>query len=77
MFRVPETATVLMSGGISFGELNQEQVRNAHAQKNFMYGHMLKYPSVHSLTFKAKCEKLVVVLTPRKRAGRISYILSD
>ena len=24
--RVPETATVLMSGGISFGDLNEEQV---------------------------------------------------
>ena len=29
VFRVPETATVLMSGGISFGELNEEQV-NIH-----------------------------------------------
>jgi hypothetical protein len=27
VFRVPETATILMSGGISFGELNQEQVK--------------------------------------------------
>ena len=26
VFRVPETATVLMSGGIAFGELNSEQV---------------------------------------------------
>lgn len=26
VFRVPETATVLMSGGIAFGELNDEQV---------------------------------------------------
>ena len=26
VFRVPETATILMSGGISFGELNNEQV---------------------------------------------------
>jgi len=26
VFRVPETATVLMSGGIAFGELNEEQV---------------------------------------------------
>ena len=26
VFRVPETATVLMSGGISFGELSEEQV---------------------------------------------------
>jgi len=26
VFRVPETATVLMSGGISFGELNEEQI---------------------------------------------------
>jgi len=26
VFRVPETATVLMSGGISFGDLNEEQV---------------------------------------------------
>ena len=26
VFRVPETATVLMSGGIAFGELNQDQV---------------------------------------------------
>ena len=26
VFRVPEAATVLMSGGIAFGELNEEQV---------------------------------------------------
>jgi len=26
VFRVPETATVLMSGGIAFGELNEEQI---------------------------------------------------
>merc|ERR1711934_1026812 len=26
VFRVPETATVLMSGGIAFGNLNEEQV---------------------------------------------------
>lgn len=26
VFRVPETATVLMSGGISFGDLTEEQV---------------------------------------------------
>ena len=26
VFRVPETATVLMSGGIAFGELNDEQI---------------------------------------------------
>ena len=26
VFRVPETATVLMSGGIAFGDLNEEQV---------------------------------------------------
>ena len=28
VFRVPETATVLMSGGISFGDLTPEQVRH-------------------------------------------------
>ena len=28
VFRVPETASVLMSGGIAFGELNQEQVED-------------------------------------------------
>ena len=27
VFRVPETATVLMSGGIAFGDLNEEQVQ--------------------------------------------------
>ena len=26
VFRVPETATVLMSGGIAFGDLNEEQI---------------------------------------------------
>ena len=26
VFRVPETAPVLMSGGIAFGELNEEQI---------------------------------------------------
>ena len=32
VFRVPETATVLMSGGISFGELNEEQVKGPFRQ---------------------------------------------
>jgi len=54
VFRVPETATVLMSGGISFGELNQEQVRNAHARKNCLphvWAYVNKYPSVHCAQF--------------------------
>ena len=34
VYRVPETATVLMSGGISFGELNDEQVFDFQVRKN-------------------------------------------
>ena len=37
VFRVPETATVLMSGGISFGELNEEQVSHIFCTNHF-YG---------------------------------------
>ena len=33
VYRVPETATVLMSGGISFGELNDEQVFDFQVRK--------------------------------------------
>ena len=36
VFRVPETATVLMSGGIAFGELNQEQVMDFQVRTNCM-----------------------------------------
>jgi hypothetical protein len=32
VFRVPETATVLMSGGIAFGELNEVQVMDFQAR---------------------------------------------
>jgi hypothetical protein len=32
VFRVPETATVLMSGGVAFGELNEEQVFDFQAR---------------------------------------------
>ena len=33
VFRVPETATVLMSGGIAFGELNEEQIFDFQVKK--------------------------------------------
>ncbi len=36
VFRVPETATVLMSGGIAFGELNQEQVEDFQVRNFFL-----------------------------------------
>ena len=35
VFRVPETATVLMSGGIAFGELNEEQVMDFQVNNIF------------------------------------------
>ena len=34
VFRVPETATVLMSGGIAFGELNDEQVMDFQVKRS-------------------------------------------
>ena len=41
VFRVPETATVLMSGGVAFGELNEEQVRDFQVSVTItMYGCM-------------------------------------
>ena len=36
VFRVPETATVLMSGGIAFGELNEEQIFDFQVKKFFL-----------------------------------------
>jgi hypothetical protein len=37
VFRVPETATVLMSGGIAFGDLNEEQIFDFQVMINFKY----------------------------------------
>ena len=36
VFRVPETATVLMSGGIAFGELNDEQVMDFQVKRSLV-----------------------------------------
>ena len=36
VFRVPETATVLMSGGIAFGELNHEQVMDFQVHMQYI-----------------------------------------
>ena len=41
VFRVPETATVLMSGGIAFGELNEEQIFDFQV-KNFFFEKICK-----------------------------------
>ena len=41
VFRVPETATVLMSGGIAFGELNEEQIFDFQV-KNFFLKKIVK-----------------------------------
>ena len=37
VFRVPETATVLMSGGIAFGELNEEQIFDFQVSSKFLF----------------------------------------
>ena len=43
VFRVPETATVLMSGGISFGELSEEQVTIGAFNKENVEGMFSQY----------------------------------
>jgi hypothetical protein len=47
VFRVPETATVLMSGGIAFGELNAEQVMDFQVTTEIRSCDVIDYPNVY------------------------------
>jgi hypothetical protein len=51
VFRVPETATVLMSGGIAFGELNEEQVMDFQVRHHISFASLLTaFPLINVLS---------------------------
>jgi len=61
VFRVPETATVLMSGGISFGELNEEQVLDF--QEHLVVTMMALEETYFSMA--EKCSQNVLIIADR------------
>jgi len=61
VFRVPETATVLMSGGISFGELNEEQVLDF--QEHLVVTMMALEETYFSMA--EKCTQNVLIIADR------------
>ncbi len=58
VFRVPETATVLMSGGIAFGELNDEQVMDF--QENLIRTMIALEDTYFSMAQKSDRNSLVI-----------------
>ena len=58
VFRVPETATVLMSGGIAFCELNQEQVEDF--QENLVRTMIALEDTYFSMAQKTGVNSLVI-----------------
>jgi len=61
VFRVPETATVLMSGGIAFGELNEEQVLDF---QEHLVSTMIAIEDTY-FSLAEKCSQNVLVIADR------------
>merc|ERR1712234_71670 len=61
VFRVPETATVLMSGGIAFGDLNEEQVLDF--QEHLVSTMMALEDTYFSMA--EKCDQNVLIIADR------------
>jgi len=70
VFRVPETATVLMSGGISFGELNQEQVLDF--QEHLIATMMALEDTYFSMA--EKCDQNVLIIADRGTMDASAFI---
>jgi len=73
VFRVPETATVLMSGGISFGDLNQEQVLDF--QEHLVSTMMALEDTYFSMA--EKCEQNVLIIADRGVMDASAFIDRD
>lgn len=73
VFRVPETATVLMSGGISFGELNEEQIMDFQE-------HLVKVMMALEDTYFSMAEKFdqnVLIIADRGTMDASAFIDKD
>eukprot|EP00088_Acartia_fossae_P054455 TRINITY_DN625_c0_g1_i16.p1 TRINITY_DN625_c0_g1~~TRINITY_DN625_c0_g1_i16.p1 ORF type:complete len:434 (-),score=171.11 TRINITY_DN625_c0_g1_i16:495-1796(-) len=73
VFRVPETATVLMSGGISFGELNEEQVLDF--QEHLVVTMMALEETYFSMA--EKCAQNVLIIADRGVMDASAFIDRD
>jgi len=70
VFRVPETATVLMSGGISFGELNEEQILDF--QEHLVATMMALEDTYFSMA--EKCSQNVLIIADRGTMDASAFI---
>jgi len=70
VFRVPETATVLMSGGISFGELNEEQILDF--QEHLVATMMALEDTYFSMA--EKCTQNVLIIADRGTMDASAFI---
>jgi len=73
VFRVPETATVLMSGGISFGDLNEEQVLDF--QEHLVSTMMALEDTYFSMA--EKCSQNVLIIADRGVMDASAFIDRD
>lgn len=73
VFRVPETATILMSGGISFGELNNEQVLDF--QEHLVVTMMALEDTYFSMA--EKCDQNVLIIADRGVMDASAFIDRD
>merc|ERR1712180_409581 len=73
VFRVPETATVLMSGGISFGDLNEEQVLDF--QEHLVATMMALEDTYFSMA--EKCAQNVLIIADRGVMDASAFIARD
>jgi len=73
VFRVPETATVLMSGGIAFGDLNEEQVLDF--QEHLVATMMALEDTYFSMA--EKCIQNVLIIADRGVMDASAFISRD
>jgi len=73
VFRVPETATVLMSGGISFGELNEEQILDF--QEHLVSTMMALEDTYFSMA--EKCTQNVLIIADRGVMDASAFISKE
>jgi len=70
VFRVPETATVLMSGGIAFGDLNEEQILDF--QEHLVATMMALEDTYFSMA--EKCSQNVLIIADRGTMDASAFI---
>jgi len=75
VFRVPETATVLMSGGIAFGELNQEQVMDF--QENLVKTMLCLEDTYFSMAEKITSGQNALVICDRGTMDASAFISAE